>query len=76
MINFMCGLRVEGSYIYVSGNDYFISEPRYRKNNQPGKELIQKDLRLASHLADWMFYARPENQPVQIMCKTYTRLPS
>ena len=30
-----------------------------------GRELIQKDLRLASHLADWLFYARPGNKSVQ-----------
>ena len=30
-----------------------------------GRELIQKDLRLASHLADWLFYARPWNKSVQ-----------
>ncbi len=30
-----------------------------------GRELIEKDLRLASHLADWLFYARPSNKLVQ-----------
>ena len=30
-----------------------------------GRELIKKDLRLASHLADWLFYARPRNKLVQ-----------
>ncbi|MBT4520276.1 MAG: MBL fold metallo-hydrolase, partial [Halieaceae bacterium] len=30
-----------------------------------GKELIDDDIRLASHLADWLFYARPDNAEVQ-----------
>ena len=27
--------------------------------------LISQDIRLASHLADWLFYARPDNPDVQ-----------
>jgi hypothetical protein len=29
------------------------------------RKLINQDIRLASHLTDWLFYARPDNAEVQ-----------